>query len=163
MSRLPPPLSVWADEPYDSQSSPPPLHCFPAGSHLPTWRLFSEYCSQEGVLKGKKKLCCWASQERALYIYFNEETGDVNKAPSFIAAWSKCLTSHFTSSIILLVCTVSQLHYSLLGDPCSSLRLGLVICNARSAEGESGMYSTSSGSFVWRVAKTGIWRLSFNF
>lgn len=95
MSRFPPPLSVWADEPYDSQSSRPPLHCFPAGSHLPTWRLFSEYCSQEGVLKGKKKLCCWASQERALYIYFNEETGDVNKAPSFIAAQSKCLTSHF--------------------------------------------------------------------
>lgn len=95
MSRLPPLLSVWADEPYDSQSSPPPLHCFPAGSHLPTWRLFSEYCSQEGVLKGKKKLCCWASQERALYIYFNEETGDVNKAPSFIAARSKCLTSLF--------------------------------------------------------------------
>lgn len=95
MSRFPPPLSVCADEPYDSQSSPPPLHCFPAGSHLPTRQLFSEYCSQEGVLKGEKKLCCSASQERALYIYFNEETGDVNKAPSFIAARSKCLMSHF--------------------------------------------------------------------
>lgn len=33
--------------------------------------------------KGIKKLCCWPSQGRALYIYFNEETGDVNKAAFF--------------------------------------------------------------------------------
>lgn len=109
-----------------------------------------------------KTLCYPTSQEKALYIYFNEEGDVVNKLPLLWSS-SLLLSIHPTFHPILpnpgCKCFSAALSTGL--DFCS---LWLGCCNP-SVLPDHGMDVgyTFSGSFVWCLVKTEIWHLSFNF